>query len=190
MIICFDVTDSAQHVVLKGSGAWSVHPKTILLRLVLDYIRRLVLKTWSHLSPALTQDGRKHAAWLFCAVGDGSLRMVMDVEDDPAQMVKRLDNRRASSCRVSINAVQTQPFRMSYNNQNISKYIDQFTSLFSQLDRTGKEAAIAESHKAPMFLASMDPNSPLKITAAALRIDKMSELGDPGIFRNNSHWCI
>lgn len=113
---------------------------------------------------------------IICALGDAPLRVVMDVDDDPALMLKLLDDRYASSRTVSRIAVQTQLFRMSYNGQNMSEYVDHFTSLFSQLDRMGKDAAIPESHKAPMLLASIDPSCSLESTAAALRTKAISEL--------------
>lgn len=40
----------------------------------------------------------------------------------------------------------------------------------------GKDAAIPETHKAPMLLASIDPNCSLESTAAALRTKEVSEL--------------
>ena len=40
----------------------------------------------------------------------------------------------------------------------------------------GKDAAIPETHKAPMLLASIDPKGPLESTAAALRTKEASEL--------------
>lgn len=100
----------------------------------------------------------------------------MDVDDDPACMLQLLDARFASNRTVSKISVQTQPFRMAYTNQSMTSYIDEYTSLFSKLESMGKDAAIPESHKAPMLLASIDPNCPLESTAAALRTKEVSEL--------------
>ena len=72
--------------------------------------------------------------------------------------------------------MQTQLFRMSYTGQNMATYVDQFTSLFSQLERMGEDAAIPESHKAPMLLASIDPSCALESTAAALRTKDIDDL--------------
>ena len=82
---------------------------------------------------------------------------MIEAEDDPAKMLRLLDARYASNRTVSRIAVQTQLFRMSYNDQDMASYIDQFFSLFSKLQRMGKGAAIPESHKAPMLLASINP---------------------------------
>ena len=113
---------------------------------------------------------------IISALGDAPLRVVMDVDDDPSRMLSLLDARCASNRTVSRIAVQTQLFRMSYKGQDMSSYVDQYTSLFSQLERMGKEAAIPESHKAPMLLASIDPSCFLESTAAALRTKETSEL--------------
>ena len=58
----------------------------------------------------------------------------------------------------------------------MSAYIDQYASLFSQLERMGKDAAIPESHKAPMLLAPINLDSVLEFTAAVLRTKEVSEL--------------
>lgn len=65
---------------------------------------------------------------------------------------------------------------MTYNNQNMSAYIDQYTSLFSKLEIMGKDAAIPKTHKAPILLASIDPNCKLESTAAEIRTKEASEL--------------
>lgn len=64
---------------------------------------------------------------------DAPLRFVMDVDCDPKLMLELLDSRYASNRKVFRIAVQTQIFRMSYTAQNMSSYVDQHTSLFSQL---------------------------------------------------------
>lgn len=110
------------------------------------------------------------------ALGDAPLRAVLEADEDPARMMKLLDARYACSRTVSRIAVQTQLFRMSYTGQNMSAYIDQYSSLFNQLEQMGKDAAIPESHKAPMLLASIDPKCFLESTAAALRTKDPSEL--------------
>lgn len=118
----------------------------------------------------------KASAIIISTLGDAPLRVIMEADDDPSKMLRLLDARYASSRTVSRIAVQTQLFRMSYKGQNMSSYIDQFTSLFSQLERMGKDAAIPETHKAPMLLASIDPYCSLESTAAALRTKAVSEL--------------
>ena len=98
----------------------------------------------------------------------------MDVDDDLRRMMELLYSRYASNRTVSRIAVQTQLFRLRYNGQNISEYVEQYTTLFAQLERMGKEAAVPESHKAPMMLASIDPSCSLESTAAALRTKEVS----------------
>lgn len=118
----------------------------------------------------------KASGIIISALGDAPLRVVIEAEDDPAKMIKLLDARYASNRTVSRIAIQTQLFRMSYNGQNMASYIDQYSSLFSQLERMGKDTAIPESHKGPMLLASINPDSALESTAAALRTKEVSEL--------------
>lgn len=86
------------------------------------------------------------------------------------------DSSYASNRTVSRIFVQTQLFRMTYTEQNMSEYRDTYTSLFSQLDWMGKEATIPESHQAPMLLASIEPQCRLKSTADALRTKHVDEL--------------
>lgn len=57
-------------------------------------------------------------------------------------MLQLLDGRYALSHTVSRISIQTQLFRMRYNGQDMSGYIDQYSSLFSQLERMGKDAAV------------------------------------------------
>lgn len=80
----------------------------------------------------------------------------MDVENDQPRMMRLLDGRYASNRTVYPISVQTQLSRMTYNNQNMSSYIDQYTSLYSKLERMGKDAAVPETYKAPILLASID----------------------------------
>lgn len=110
------------------------------------------------------------------ALSETLLRVVMDVDDDPKRMMELLDSRYACNRTVSCIAFQTQLFYMTYTCQNIWAYVDQNTSLFSQLERMGKDAAIPETHKAPMLLASIDPPCPLETTAAVLRTKNTAEL--------------
>lgn len=118
----------------------------------------------------------RHAAKLEMAFGiiissleDAPLRVVFEVEDDPAHMFQLLYARYASSRTVSRVAVQTHLSRMSYKNQNMSSYVDQYSALFAQVKRMGKDATIPESHYAPMLLACINPSGFLESTAAAVR---------------------
>lgn len=118
----------------------------------------------------------KASGIIITALGDGPLRVVLEADDDSTRMLQLLDDRYASSRTVSRIAVQTQLFRMSYTGQNMSAYIDHYSSLFNQLERMGKDAAIRESHKASMLLESIDPKCFLESTAAGLRNKEPSEL--------------
>ena len=124
----------------------------------------------------LSAKREKASGIIISALGDAPLRVVLEADDDPVKMLQLLDARYASNRTVSRIAVQTQLFRMTYKDQNMSTYVDQYTSLFSQLERMGKDAAIPETHKAPMLLASIDPTCSLEPTAAALRTKSISEL--------------
>ena len=118
----------------------------------------------------------KASGMIIAALGDAPLRVVAEVDDDPAMMVKLLDARYASNRTVSRIAVQTQLYRMRYKDQDMSKYIDEYTALFSQLEFMGKSVAIPDAHKAPMLLASIDPTSEMESIAAALRTKDAEEL--------------
>lgn len=91
-------------------------------------------------------------------------------------MIQLLDSRYASSRTVSRKAVQTRLYRMTYQDQNMATYIDQFTSLFSQLERMGQYASIPETHTASMLLASIDLSCCLELRAPALSTKKRIEL--------------
>ena len=123
-----------------------------------------------------TAKKEKASGIIISALGDAPLRVVIDAKDDPAKMIQLLDARYASNRTISCIGVQAQLFRMSYNDQDMASYIDRFFSLFSQRERMGKDAAIPECHKAPMLLASTNPESPSELTAAPLRTKEISEL--------------
>ena len=118
----------------------------------------------------------KASGIIITALGNSPLRVVADVDDDPARMLELLDARYASNRTVSRIAVQTQLFRMRYTGQDMSKYIDEYASLFSQLEFMGKDVAIPEAHKAPMLLASIEPTCDLEPIAAALRTKDAQDL--------------
>lgn len=61
----------------------------------------------------------------------------------------------------------------------MSSYVDQYTSIFAQLEHMGQDAAIPESHKAPILLAVVDANCAIESTAAALGPKKT--VSAPGI---------
>lgn len=71
--------------------------------------------------------------------------------------------------------LQTQLFRMRYDNQDMAKDVDEYTVLFSQFEFMGKEALIPETHKAAVCLASIEPACALKTFAAAFRTKDAAE---------------
>lgn len=91
----------------------------------------------------------------------------MEAADSTASMLEMLELCHASNCFVSYIAIQMKYFCTSYNNQDIVSYIDQYTSLFSQLEHMGRDAATKESQKAPMLLTFVDSKYSLESTAAA-----------------------
>lgn len=91
-------------------------------------------------------------------------------------MISLLDTRYVSNRMVSRIVVQTHLFRMSYPDQNMSIYVYKYASLFSQLEQMGNDAAIPETHKTPILLASLDQQCSLESTDASLRTKYISEL--------------
>lgn len=49
------------------------------------------------------------------------------------------------------------------------KFIDEFETLFEQLERMGTKTKIPETHKAPLIFASIGNSSPLESIVAELR---------------------
>lgn len=118
----------------------------------------------------------KTSGIIISALGDSALRVVADADGNPSSMLKLLDDRYASNRTSSRISVQTQLYRMKYQGQDMSNYIDEYTSLFSQLEFMGRDVAIPDSHKAPMLLASINPSSEMESIAAALRTKNANEL--------------
>lgn len=61
---------------------------------------------------------------------DASLPVVFEAEDYSTRITSLLDFIYASSRRVSAIALQTRLFRISYKDQSMYSYIDQYSSLF------------------------------------------------------------
>lgn len=84
------------------------------------------------------------------ALGNAPLRVVLQAEDNPAQMMKLLDSKLASSRTVSRITVQMQLFRMSYKDQNMAYHIDQYASLLFEIGQNG--------HRGGYFRKSQNAN--------------------------------
>jgi hypothetical protein len=86
---------------------------------------------------------------------DATLRIEADADGDPTKILCLLGARYASSRAVSRIVVQTALHRKAYNNDDMSVCMDEFASLFAQLEHMGYDSSVPESHKAPMLLASI-----------------------------------
>lgn len=82
----------------------------------------------------------------------------------------------ASNRTVPRIAIRAWLFRMFYKARDMPSYIDQYTSLFSKLERMGKDSAIPDSHKAPMLFACNDQTCAAESTAAGVRTKGASEV--------------
>lgn len=102
----------------------------------------------------------RESGTIISSLGDSPIHVVLEADDDPKRILKLLDACSASNRTVSSIAVQTQLYCMRYTDQVMSTYVDKYTFLFSQPDQMGKDANIPETHKAPMILASIDPECP------------------------------
>jgi hypothetical protein len=90
------------------------------------------------------------------ALGDDApLRTVADAAGDPTKILCLLDARFASSRVMSRISSQTALYRKTYNNGDMFVFVDEFASLFAQLEHMGYDSSVPESHKAPMLLASI-----------------------------------
>lgn len=114
----------------------------------------------------------KASGIIISAVGYAPFRAVLPVEDSPAKSQSFW----IRDMNLSELYRKTQLLRMSYKNHNMAPYIDQCAPRFSQLQRAGTEAAISEGHKAPMFLALVDPTCYLESSTTALRAKMPNEL--------------
>lgn len=143
-------------IALKGKGFWT----------------QLELKTCDE------DVKNKSSAMLVAALGDTALRVCSSKIGEPLEMLKMLDNRFASSRTATRISVLTTMYTKRFNpkSDNMGKFIDEFETLFSQLERMGTETKIPESHKAPLLLASMGTTSQLESTVAALRTKDTDEL--------------
>jgi hypothetical protein len=90
-----------------------------------------------HLPPTTSPNKEGACSIIISAFGDSSLRVVVDVDDEPDCMLALLDDHYASSRASSRIAIQTQLYRKTYNGGDMEIVIDDFGTLFSQLERKG-----------------------------------------------------
>ena len=114
---------------------------------------------------------QKSSAMIIHALGDAALRVCMSDVDEPLEMLASLDSRYASNRATTRIALLTSLYAKRYrNHENMAKYIDEFESLFAQIEKMGKEAAVPETHKAPILLASMGTSSQMESIVAVMRM--------------------
>lgn len=120
---------------------------------------------------------KKASAMLTCALGDYALRVCSSQITEPMKMLGLLDKRYASTRTATRISVLTSVYKKSFGQKDsMPRYIDEFESLFAQLERMGEDAAIPESHKAILLLASLTHYSSLKSTVAALRLKNVEDI--------------
>jgi len=134
---------------------------------------------WSQINIEKCPDDikEKATALLVNALGDTALRVCSSELDEPLKMLDLLDARYASdrtSSRISLlTTLYTKRFK---DKDNMPKFIDEFETLFGQLERMGEKTKVPETHKAPLLLASLGTNSLLENTVAALRLRDVDNL--------------
>lgn len=113
----------------------------------------------------------KAAAMLTQALGDVPFRVCSTNAGNPVLMLELLDKRYASTRAANRISVLTSVYGKKYQDtMSMPKFVDEFETLFAQLERMGEDTAVPESHKAPLLLASMGHESALESTVAALRL--------------------
>lgn len=93
------------------------------------------------------------------ALVNTALRVFYLIDDEPATILELYDARYATHRMDSRKSVPSHLYIKHYYGQNMSSYIDKYSSLFSQLEFMGKYVTIPDSHKVQMLLASIDPDS-------------------------------
>lgn len=113
----------------------------------------------------------KVTAMFVAAIGDSALQIFATKIGDPVSMVKILYNRFASSRTATKIPELTSMYTERFQNDRdaISTYVDEFETMFTQLERMGSETAIPGPHKAPLILENMGGFLPLVSTVVALR---------------------
>lgn len=94
------------------------------------------------------------------ALGDTPLRAVLQAEDDFSQTIKLLDFCYIFSRTVSRNPVQTHLIRMSYNDQCMASYIDQYASIFSQSEKRAQRCLFVNDKRLQCCCLPLIPRIP------------------------------
>ena len=136
-------------------------------------------KLWSKLNKEDCSEEIKDEASsiLVSALGDSAFRVCSSKVNEPLEMLSLLDKRYASSRASSRISVLTCAFSKRYQpGQDMAKYVDEFETIFAQLEIMGSSTAIPETFKAPLLLSSIGTNTPLESTVAALRLRDVDDL--------------
>jgi gag-polypeptide of LTR copia-type len=121
--------------------------------------------TTTALSPITDDQKRKAVAIIINALGDKPLRVVAGDTKNPQVMLKKLQERYAStkiSTRMSLIA---ELHNMRYKNGDMGEYVDKYTALLDRLE--GMNSKVSKELAIIMFLHSM--NGKFEATIAALK---------------------
>ena len=164
--------------VFHGKATEDYHTWRVRLRACLR-----AKKLWDHCdpskqaSPSSSDLGNKleeATDIIYRALADAPLRVVISADGKPRMMLKLLDERFASCRATNRMALLETLYHKKYDDtQNMPTFVDEFTSLFAQLESMGEDVKLPESHKAPLLLASIPDSSFLSSTAAALRTQEL-----------------
>lgn len=93
---------------------------------------------------------------LVSAFGDSAFRASSSKVEDPLEMLKLIDKRFASTRSSSRISIVTNMFSKRYQpGEDMARYVDDFESLFSQLEKMRSNTALPEAFKAPLLLSSL-----------------------------------
>lgn len=119
----------------------------------------------------MTEIKGKTAAIVTNSLGDLPFCVCCTVIENTLKLIELLDQLYAtmrSASRIStLNSVYSKNYQ---NIKNIGAYIDEFESLFAQLEIMGNDTDVPESHKLALLLASMGTTSILESSVAVLRV--------------------
>lgn len=113
----------------------------------------------------VASDKSKAAAIMVGGLGDKPLRLVVGVRKDPAQMMKKLNERYASSKLTTRMTLMTSLTNMTYKGGDMTEYVDTYASTLDRLE--AMDAKVPTELSVIMFLASMKGH--FAPTVAALR---------------------
>ncbi len=115
-------------------------------------------------------------AVIVAALGDSPFRVCASAVGDPMEMLNLLDKRYASKRTTSRISLLTSIYSKRYSGKSMSKYIDELSQLFAQLETMGEDARLPDSHQVAILLASIGNYPGLESTVAALRLRDADDL--------------